>query len=363
MTSELSFDPEAARGAIEYCYAQGWTDGLPVVPATEEALNQFIERSGRDPQEVLVALDQLGRSCTVEQAAINAIMAGCLPEYFPVVLATLEALKGEGTCFRGGLQSTTGAHPLIVVNGPIRDQLGMNSRGNVFGPGFRPNATIGRAIRLIILNVLGVRPHDLDQTTQGSPAKYTFCIAENEEENPWEPLHVEKGCSPGSSAVTVYMARSHINVDNRYTENPEHVMLTIADAMSTIGTASHRAGSRWAVVMGPEHAQLLAKTGWSKAGVKQFLWEHHGRVLADMRRMGKGDTQERVAGRFDYVAESTGNRWPGWENQPDDAFIHFSASPEQILIVVAGANNNAISTVVPSFGAHPALTSYTQQIR
>jgi hypothetical protein len=181
-----------AREAIEYCYERGWTDGLPVVPPAEEFVAEFLAQTDRDPEEVVIEQEHLGRRCTVRLAAANAVMAGCKPDYFPVVLAALEALdRVPGS--RGLLQSTTGQAVFVVVNGPIRHRLGFNARDNVFSPGDRPNATIGRAIRLVIMNALGIRPHEFDQSTQGQPGKFSLCIAENEEESPWEPLHVERG--------------------------------------------------------------------------------------------------------------------------------------------------------------------------
>jgi hypothetical protein len=228
-------DPAAARAAIEHCYEQGWTDGLPVVPATPELVAELMRHVDRDPNEVIGRMDHLNRTCTVQQAAINAIMAGCRPEYFPVVLAAWEALKDEGSAFGGGWQSTTGVAPLLIVNGPIRNRLGFNSRGNVFGPGFRANATVGRAIRLIILNAFGIRPHVLDQSTQGTTLKYTFCIAENEEDSPWEPLHVERGWPPEDSTVAALIVRSCEPIDNRQTADPAHILADIADTISRTG--------------------------------------------------------------------------------------------------------------------------------
>ena len=172
----------------------------------------------RDPDEILFTMPHLNRRLTVRLAAINAAMAGCLPEYFPVVLAAWEALTAEPYPTRGIWQSTTGTAPLLVVNGPVRERLGFNSQGNVFGSGFRANATIGRAIRLAAINVFGLHPHQLDQATQATPAKYSCCIAENEEESPWEPLHVEHGFAPADSTVTAMVFRSVIHIEARHTE-------------------------------------------------------------------------------------------------------------------------------------------------
>jgi hypothetical protein len=325
--------------AIEYCYQEGWTDGLPVVPVTEDTVRAFLERTSREPGEAVAAMTHLGRTCTVEAAAIAAAMAGCRPEHFPVVLAAIESM--QPSIATGLLQSTTGQCQLVIVNGPARGRLGFNSAGNVFGPGFRANATVGRAIRLIVLNAFGIRPHEFDQATQGTPAKYSFCIAENEEDSPWEPLHVERGFPAGASVVTTHFARSTLHVENRISSRPEEILLTIADSMSYAG--GWQAGRGCAVVMGPEHAQLLARNGWSKGQAKEFLWEHWGRRRGELRRLGlyheMGDGTDPLSG--------TGANPDGG----DDEFVRFGESPDSMLLVVAGANNAGVSTVIPTVRA------------
>ena len=201
-------DAAGLRQAMEYYADQGWTDGLPVVPVTESYLASFLAQAGRDPDDVLLGMPHLNRELTVRLAAINAALAGCRPEYFPVVLAAWESLVAEGYVGRAIWQSTTGTAPFLIVNGPVRERLGLNSTGNVFGSGFRPNATIGRAIRLGAINAFGLRPHELDQATQGTPAKYTACIAENEEQSPWPALHTEAGLDTADSAVTTMLIGS-----------------------------------------------------------------------------------------------------------------------------------------------------------
>ena len=320
---------------VEYCYQEGWTDGLPVVPVIEETLRAFLDQTSRDPGDELAVMAHLGRACTVEQAAIAAAMAGCRPEHFPVVLAAIESMQPSVTT--GLLQSTTGQSQLVIVNGPARGRLGFNSAGNVFGSGFRANATVGRAIRLIVMNALNVRPHEFDQSTQGTPAKYSFCIAENEEASPWEPLHVERGFAAGASVVTTSFARSTLHVENRISNRPEEILLTIADSMSYAG--AWQAGRGYTVVMGPEHAQLLARHGWSKQQAKEFLWGHWGRRRGDLRRLGlyqhMGDGTDPLAG--------SGVSKDG----DDEEFLHFGAAPDSILLVVAGANSAGLSTVIP----------------
>jgi hypothetical protein len=322
-----------AHLAIEYCYERGWTDGLPVVPPLEQLVDEFLCHTSRDPHEVLMTVRHLDRSCTVRQAAINAVMAGCKPEYFPVILAVVDAFARGAGMVTGLLQSTTGQAEIAVVNGPIRQRLGFNCQDNIFGPGDRPNATVGRALRLIIMNALGIRPHVFDQSTQGTSAKYSCCIAENEEDSPWEPLHVERGFARNNSTVTVQMVRSDLYVEHRGTQVPEEILLTIADSMSYAGMITQITEERIlhgaVVVMGPEHAQIIAKQGWSKQDVKQFLWENFGKSKTELRRFGK------VARELAGIT--------------DDAFIHTGGSPDSILLVVSGANNAGVSTVCPSF--------------
>lgn len=342
---------EAALGArelIEYCYQQGWTDGLPVVPPIQEFVDEFLRQTTRDPDEVLMVQEHLSRSCTIRLAAINAVMAGCKPEYFPVVLGVMDALDASGVARGGLLQSTTGQAEIIIVNGPIREALGFNSLGNIFGPGDRPNATVGRALRLIVMNVLGIRPREFDQSTQGSATKYFCCMAENEEDSPWEPLHVERGFAASDSTVTVQMIRSDVYVEHRSSQEPEEILMTIADSMSYGGAVTQVTETRndlgAVVVMGPEHAQLIAARGWSKQDCKQFLFEHFGKRKRELRSMGK-------------LHES-------FAAEPEDAFIPHASGVKNVMLVVAGANNAGVSTVCPSITlAREIGTNGTQLIR
>jgi len=331
-------DVRRARAAIEYYYEGGFTDGLPVVPPIEEFVQEFLATTSRGHDEVVLELTHLNRACTVRQAAINAVMAGCRPEYFPLVLAALDAFHqiGGGTM----MQSTTGQAAAFIVNGPIRNRLGINCQGNIFGPGHRPNATIGRAVRLIVLNVLEIRPHDLDQSTQGTPAKFSCCFGENEEESPWEPLHVEMGFPAEASTVTAQLIRSDLHVEHRSTQDPLHILHSLADSLSYSGgiyeAPPYNRNNGAVVVMGPEHAQIVAAGGWTKQQVREFLYEHYGRRIADLRRFGK-------------VIEL--------EDEPDDRFVHSGRAPEALTIVVAGASNAGVSTVGTSFNSRRATVA------
>lgn len=330
-------DPEIAQEAIEYCYDQDWSDGLPVVPASRPLVDKFLAQTGRAPEEVIGRIEQVGRECTVELAAINAAMAGCKPEYFPVVLAAFEAVLNDRAARGGGWQSTSGPAPLIVVNGPVRSELGFNSAGGVFGPGFRPNATVSRAIGLIVRNVFGIRPQVLEQATQGLPGRWSICLAENEEQSPWEPLSVECGLSADVSAVSATLLRTCEYVDNRHTQDPQQVLADIADTMARTGAVIFREAP-CGLVLGPEHAQMLAGAGFSKADVKTWLIEHVGRRRGDLRRAGKNRLTE------------NGVRHAGDEAADDEVFERFMSAPAQLPIVVAGARNAAMSMVVRVFG-------------
>jgi hypothetical protein len=339
MPDVAELDPDAAQRAIEHCYQQGWSDGLPLVPASRPLLDRFLATTAREPGEVIGRMDQLGRECTVELAAINAAMAGCLPEYFPVVLAAWEALMLERAARGGGWQSTSGPAPLIVVNGPVRAELGFNSGGGVFGPGFRANATVARAIGLIIRNAFGIVPQVLEQATQGVPGRWSICIAENEEESPWRPLAAEAGQPAGTSAVSATLVRACEFVDNRHTQDSEQVLWDFADTISRTGALIFRDTS-CGVVFSPEHAQMLAAAGYSKEDVKSWLVENCGRTRADLRRAGKESVGEN---NVRYTASDL-------DNGHEDGFERILPSPAHVPLIVAGARNAAISMVVRVFG-------------
>ncbi len=285
-------------------------------------------------------MDHLGRVCTVELAAINAAMAGCLPEYFPVVLAAWDALLRDRAAKGGAWQSTSGPAPLIVVNGPIRHELGFNSAGGALGPGFRPNATVARSIGLIIRNAFGLEPHVLDQATQGIPGRWSICVGENEEESPWEPLAVEKGLPPGTDAVSATLTRTFEFVDNRHTQDPEQILWDFADTISRIGPLIFRDQS-CGVMFGVEHAQLLAKAGLSKADVKAWFVEHCARTEADLRRAGKDGVSDSGPGVRSASPE---------ERVGGDVLTHVIPTPDHVPIIVAGARNAAMSMVFRVFG-------------
>jgi hypothetical protein len=343
-----TLDHAEVRRVLEYYAERGWTDGLPVMPVTESYLQEFLDRTSRTADDVLFTIPHLNRDLTVRLAAINAGLAGCLPEYFPVVVAAWEAIAQEPHPRRGIWQSTTGTAPFTVVNGPVRELIGLNSRGNIFGSGFRPNATIGRAIRLALINVFGLRPHQLDQATQGTPAKYTACIAENEEQSPWLPLHTEYGLEPDESAVTAFVIRSVIHVEARHAQRPEQLATDFADTIRRTGALIHEYTNAL-LVLTPEHAQLLADAGWSKDDLRSFVYDHAVRMRAELAASGKDALSHHSRWR---LPGSHPDAIPGAEGADSD-IVHLLTEPGSVQIVVAGANNAGVSAVVEIFGLAP----------
>ena len=266
--------PDAPEAINKLLYSRGWTDGLPIVPPTPERYATMLAENGLDPQEEIGLVEpQLGLA-TVGKVAANAVMAGCEPEHLPVVLAAVRAMIQEPMNLKA-IQTTT--HPCTVglmVNGPIAEALDINGAYNAFGQGVMANAVIGRAVRHVLINVGGATPGILDRSTAGSPAKYSFCFAENEAESPWEPFHVERGFAPGQSTVTAMGCEGPHNVNDHYGTSAEEVLLTIAGVMATPGVNNSYLDGEIMVAMGPEHAEIVADGGFSKDDVKDFLIEH-----------------------------------------------------------------------------------------
>ena len=312
--------------AIETYFERGWTDGLPVVPATEGRVHAFLDAASLQPSDVLGVVETRGRVITAEKVAINAVMAGCKPEYMPVVVAVVEAMVEPEFNWHGSLASTGGSAQLIVVNGPIRQALGVNSGVNVFGPGFRANATIGRAIRLIIMNVTGGIPGVLDKSTFGHGGKYSFCIGEHEEASPWEPLHVQRGLSPGDSAVTVFAVHPPFQFHDHASNTPEGLLESAALAMSGCG---HSFGE-FVVVWSPEHVLRFRQAGWSKRQSMDHLHRTARGSLADLRRRGRHFEDQAGAGADERPVVSTA---------------------DGIAMIVAGGDAGGFSCVIPPWEA------------
>jgi hypothetical protein len=284
-----TFDFAGAYDEIDALYQErGWTDGLPIVPPTDARVHAFLAETDRDPREVIGVLPPRQGEATVEKIAVNAVMAGCRPEYFPVILAGIEALADPLFNLDSVQATTHPVAPLLIVNGPVAREIGLNAGYNAFGQGFRANVTIGRAVRLVLMNVGGGLPGSGDRATQGSPAKIAYCVAENEAESPWEPLHVEAGLSREVSTVTAFGCEGPHNIQDHYSNTGLGVLRTVAGAMGQAGS-NNLLGRGWPVLsLGPEHAATIARDGFSKQKVKQFLFEHAryplGKLGAEYRR-------------------------------------------------------------------------------
>ena len=318
--------PDNTLDAIDYCYQQGWTDGLPVVPPETSRVQSMLAMEGRPAETVLCLHPATGNELTIHSAAVNAVMAGCLPEYFPVIVAAFEAMNESAFNFHGSTASTGGSAPLLIVSGPIVDDIGLNAGVNLFGPGNRANATIGRAVRLIIMNVFQMTPGISDKSTQGNPLKYSSCIAERADVNPWPPLNEELDYPHEVSSVTAFAGGGFFNIENHGGNTPEAILTTIASVMGNPGSLSL---GQSVVVLSPEHTAIIAGTGWSKTDVQQFLFEHAQQSIDTMRAIGKFREQDHQA-------------------QGRQA-MHRGLGPEDILITVGGGDAGGHSAFIPSW--------------
>jgi len=329
---------------VEWYYTQGFSDGLPVVPPTPEKVAAMLWALGGEPDRVEGRIPPRGGNLTREVLAINLVMAGCTPAYAPVVRAAILALTVPGFNLNGVQATTHMAAPLLIVNGPITREIGMNAGGNCFGSGNRANATIGRAIRLILLNVGGGWPGELDKATLGHPGKYTYCIAENEAESPFAPYHVDKGFDPQDSTVFVLAAEPPHSVTNHVANDPQGVLDSIVSAMSTIAHNNAVSSGHCAVVLGLEHARTIAAHGWRRADVRSYLWMNAGNrfgALAFEHRYG------RVYNR----------NLPVWYKRELDSRIPIVPSPDHIHLFVAGGEAGRFSAFIPGWGhmSNPVL--------
>jgi hypothetical protein len=257
----------------EAMYERGWSDGLPLVPPTEERVLKMLDGTARDPQEIVGLIPPALAPATVEKIAINAVMAGCKPEYLPVVLAAVEAVLEEGFAMHGVLATTMFVGPVVVVNGPIRRRIGMNAKGNVLGQGNRANGAIGRALQLVIRNIGGGRPQEVDRATLGNPGKYTYCIAEDEEGSCWEPLSVERGMKPGQSALTVFAGFGLQGMVDQKSREPESLARSFAESLKAIHNVKLAPSCDALLVICPEHERTFRNAGWTKARLYEELYK------------------------------------------------------------------------------------------
>jgi hypothetical protein len=339
--SRLIKAPESLEAVNRLFYSRGWTDGFPIIPPTIERVEKMIAYVGRDPESLIGLVAPRAGEATVEKIAANAVMAGCLPQFLPVVIAATEAMcQKEFNLY--GIQTTTHlCTVLVLMNGPLVHELDINYSYNAMGQGRLSNATIGRAIRLILVNIGGASPGVLDRATFGGPAKYSFCFAENEEENPWEPLHVERGFPGSVSTVTVVGAEGPHNVNDHGGASAEEILITIAGVLGTPGGNHIYLSGEPLIALGPEHAAIIARDGFSKKDVKRFLFE---KARVPIPLISKGNLE-----RFKRIFPE---RFSNLENKTSVPIVN---GQDDIMVVVAGGSGRH-SVVIPTFGITKAIT-------
>ena len=266
---------EYGEGAdpMEVCFERGWTDGLPVTPPTDERVIAMLKGTARKPDELVGNIPPNLAPCTIEKVAINAVMAGCRPEYMPVLLAAIEAALEPVFTLHGVLATTYFSAPVIIVNGPVARRIGMNSGMNALGQGHRANATIGRALNLIVRNVGGGRPGEIDRSTLGAPSKFTLCFAEDESDPAWLPLAQARGIAPGRSAVTLFQGHGPEAFVDQKSRTPEALTKSLAMSLVNIGHPKLVQSARAVVVLSPEHYNIYREAGWDRARIERALYE------------------------------------------------------------------------------------------
>jgi hypothetical protein len=333
---------DSAERAARLYLARGWTDGLPIVPPTVGRVREMLDFTERKSSDVIGEVEPLKGLATVEKIAANAVMAGCRADYFPVVLAAVEAVLDPAFNLRGLQTTDENAAPLMVVNGPIAKALDINGSFGALGPGWRANAAIGRALRLVLNNIGGGWPGAVSFAGLGHAGRYTMCLAENEAQSPWPPLNASEGHAQGASTVTLFRAETAINVTGGLPE--------IASVMGSAASAFQILWSGIAtVLLSPATAASLARDGMSKDDVARWLWRH-GRWPA---------AQWRASWLYETVA--TPERWPEWVHaSAAEGAVAPTARPDDITIVVAGGDIPIAQHVYcPSWGFPPARIQRT----
>ena len=324
--------------------ASGLGDGLPIVPPTADRVERMLARHGVAPDNVLCQLAPLFAPVSWRDIAINAVMAGCKPEYLPVVAAAVEALADAAFNLIGISTTTGSAGTLVIVNGPIASRIGMNAAANALGPGNRANATVGRAVRLVLQNVGGAKPGEIDMATLGQPAKYTFCVAENEQASPWDPLHVERGFARDADVVTVVGSSGIVEVVDSCSRSPAELAQTFAHSMliaGTAGGAGFLGGGEPLIVLPPELAVFLHEAGCSKAQFKTEIWQ---RAVMPPGQLSPA-VREHLTGR---LGASSG--------MDPSAPLRVAEKPDDIMLVVAGGVG-VKAAYVPTWGGSTRAVS------
>ncbi|MDE2686527.1 MAG: hypothetical protein OXI16_03375 [Chloroflexota bacterium] len=322
--------------AQEYYMSEGIGDGLPVVPPTEAKVHAMLDYVGMQPSDVIAEEGVRGVNFTAEKVAINAVMAGCKPEYMPVVVAAVQAVSEEPFNFHANSTSTNGVGVLVIVSGDIAKRIGINSGTVAMGHGFRANATIGRAMGLVKINAYGSVPHGMDKSTFGHPGKYSFCFAENDDVIPWEPLRVEKGYADSDSTVTVFAANSPVQVNTQDESAPEDFLSIAADASIVLGERH----SEFVLALSPELMNYIRSAGWSKQRIKDFVLERGTRTGRELNEKHRRITL--------YTGDDLDKRIP------------VVSSTDEITVVGAGGDAGPFAMLIGAWGDVISITKKIQ---
>lgn len=332
---EVYIDPDSQKVSYDF-YIKKMTDGLPVIPPTREKVLKFLRATDQDPDEVIAILPPRQGKATVEKIAINSVMAGCLPAFMPVVQHAVQAVSQEKFNLPG-VNATT--HPVAIctiINGPISREIAVNSGVGCLGPGNIANATIGRAICLCMMNIAGAVPGIGDHATMGSPAKYSFCFAEAENESPWEPLHVEKGFNADTSTVTVMAAEAPHNVNDHRSKHAEDILDTIIHTAAVAGCNNSHVPGEMLVIMGSEHAQTVADDGWEKTDVKSYIHENTRVPVKLADRGGRKLDKQWITDDQVKITRS-----------PDDVLLLVAGGPGRHTMIAHGFGTSSESVTHP----------------
>jgi hypothetical protein len=320
-----AYEVDDFAAAQELYHSNGWTDGLPVVPPTEPAVEACLEWAMMPPDQLIGIEPVRQQAITAEKLAVNAVMAGCLPMHFPIVAATWQAMLQEPFSLHGLTASTGGAAVLIVLNGPVRLEIGASGTFNALGNSDRATAAIGRAIRLGLINLLDARPGGIDRSTLGHPGKFSYCIAEDEEDMSWQPLSVFRGIPEGTSAVTVMGAMAPRQIMNEWTTDPKEILETYAAEMRANQRHYSIYGGNYAIVIPKQLREHIQNAGWSKRDIAEFVFERARIRRAEWAEVGKGAV---VRDRGDSVYTALD-------------------SPDHLLVVAAGGPAGGFGAVIP----------------
>lgn len=346
LTSERH-EAASYEDAMELAYELGWSDGLPIVPPTERRVAEFLEASGLEPDTIVADITERNMKITAEKAAINAVMAGCKPEYFPVLVAALQAMADKRYKFNH-LASLGSPWPLLVVNGPIAKQIGLHSGIYTFGPGHRANLTLARALSLVLRNCAGAKIEDVQRGQWGNSIRFSGCIAEIEDSG-WEPLHVQRGFAPDASAVTVAStypgSPAHVTV-NLNGEKPTRMLDAVCHSISYWGGAQWTRGT-YALLIGTHMVDIFLKEGWSKRDVRDYVVENTKATVADLKYRGawgkfRGDADEEML-RINPGDDERSLYL--FKRNPEDEYLFLNSATDErdldLMVVVAGGDAGA----------------------